>query len=166
MICFVEFFRNADGLYEAGQTVRTACIRALMKRNGVLSSLYRNQSLSSVNEIADDILLLAEDGVVFIRNANCDAICDAVSAAILADNEIPVYFISEYSGSGDGQADCALDEQIGKIIQETADRSELQMDIHEVSPYREEILAIRDYPDPGSGSVSREKEVRKSFVRK
>jgi hypothetical protein len=161
MICFVEFFRNTNGLYEAGQTIRTACIRALMKKNGVPSSVYRNQSLASVNEIADDIMLLAEDGVVFIRNGNCDAICKAVFRAIREENDVPVWFIDGDADDGEEQTDDALNGKIAEIIRASGG-SELREGIREVSPYQEETAALRDLPRYGiwlGGTGERKKEV-------
>ena len=148
MVCFVELFRNENGLVEGVQTVRTACIRAFLQQYGIKTVSYINNSLASVNEVADDIMALANEKYVFIIHENCKLINKAIISFMMSNDDVDIYCI-------DDNQEKILDEVqvIGSNLETDLLKSFSTLEnqaIHEkkvlsnISPYTEKIIPKRE----------------------
>ena len=65
-LCVLEFVRNENGFFVAAQSAATACLRSYLRGRGVHSIAYTDDTLPSLNDLAEDVLSIADDGLVLI----------------------------------------------------------------------------------------------------
>lgn len=146
-ICFVELKRNEFGLVSAMQSLETACIRDYLQKCGVKSSIYVEESMPSINDMAEDILSLSEDVIIFVMHKECEALTTVLVNYIMGLEDIEVCVISE-NPQLEFEYDVTLvnKEVENKLVSMYGNiEMENEVSISKVSPYEDGILLTRDY---------------------
>ena len=70
-ICILKLEKNENGFYIAGQTAESACLRSWLKLNGINSMIDMDDTLPSLNDLAEDVLSVCEDILaIYINEEN------------------------------------------------------------------------------------------------
>lgn len=160
-VCFVELKRNEFGLISAIQSLETACIRDYIKRCDVKSSIYIEESMPSINDMAEDILSLSDDVIIFVVHKECEALVTVLVNYLIEIEDVEVCVISEND-------QLEFDDVV--IINEDAERKLVSMfgnvdkkskvSINTLSPYEDGILLTRDYVKNGIWLGNKETNLR------
>ena len=78
-LCVLEFVRNENGFFVAAQSAATACLRSYLKGRGVHSIAYTDDTLPSLNDLAEDVLSIADDGLVLVANEENKLLVNALA---------------------------------------------------------------------------------------
>ena len=81
-LCVLEFVRNENGFFVAAQSAATACLRSCLKGRGVHSIAYTDDTLPSLNDLAEDVLSIADDGLVLVANEENKLLVNALACRI------------------------------------------------------------------------------------
>ncbi len=140
-ICIVELKKDKNNFFHAGQSIATVCIRDYLKRNGISSMIYMDDSLPSLNDLAEDILSVADDALVFIADEDNCSIVEALIHRIKALEDITIYLMGD---------DTHITEQPErKLIKELTGNENSCISIMECSPYQTGIVLPQDAAEYG-----------------
>ena len=62
-ICILKLEKNENGFFTAAQTAAAACLRSSLKLRGINSMMYTDDTLPSLNDLAEDILSVCDDAL-------------------------------------------------------------------------------------------------------
>ena len=112
-LCVLEFVRNENGFFVAAQSAATACLRSCLKGRGVHSIAYTDDTLPSLNDLAEDVLSIADDGLVLVANEENKLLVNALACRIAQLEDLPIYLL--YGGS---DLNCQAEETVTTIAEE------------------------------------------------
>ena len=146
---FVEIKRNTHGLYEACQSLETANIRAYLKVNGIESSLYVEKKLSSINDVAEDILSVSDEILIFNINENSKELNKVLIRVLMEFGSPEIYLIAE-DKKGFPDAARLLGEDPGRELLKILTGSDISArPAYGISPYEEKTVLLREIADKG-----------------
>ncbi len=146
-ICILELIKNENGFFTASQTVATACLRSYLKCAGISSMIYTDDTLPSLNDLAEDILSVADDAIVLIVNNENAILVNALVVRIASLEDIPLYLVGM-----DKKLRCADLDNV-TVISNTRPEEQLTellggeqpgVVLMECSPYEKQILLPQD----------------------
>lgn len=161
-ICFIELKRNEFGLISAIQSLETACIRDYIKKCDVKSSIYIEESVPSINDMAEDILSLSDEVIIFIVHKGCEALVTVLINYLMEIEDVEVCVISyndQLESDGDvviinKDAEKKLVSMYGNVDKES------EVSINTLSPYEDGILLARDFVKYGIWIGNKETDLR------
>ena len=112
-LCVLEFVRNENGFFVAAQSAATACLRSYLRGRGVHSIAYTDDTLPSLNDLAEDVLSIADDGLVLIGSEENKLLVNALACRIAQMEDLPIYLL--YGGS---DLNCQAEETVTTIADE------------------------------------------------
>lgn len=142
-ICFVELVRDLNGFFNATQTLETACIRTYLKKNGIESMIYIDDSLPVISDMSDDILSLSDEVLVFVVHDDCKDVMRTLISYIRDMEEVELYAIGSHLDLGE-EVMCIDSNPEAVLFQKFSKNAVSDTDIYCVSPYEEKVLSIRD----------------------
>ena len=92
------------------QSAATACLRSYLKGRGVHSIAYTDDTLPSLNDLAEDVLSIADDGLVLVANQENKLLVNALACRIAQLEDLPIYLL--YGGS---ELNCQAEETVTTI---------------------------------------------------
>lgn len=92
------------------QSAATACLRSYLKGRGVHSIAYTDDTLPSLNDLAEDVLSIADDGLVLVANQENKLLVNALACRIAQLEDLPIYLL--YGGS---DLNCQAEETVTTI---------------------------------------------------
>lgn len=145
-ICILELIKNEHGFFTASQSIFTACLRAALKEHNVNSTIYTDDTLASLNALAEDVLSVADDALLLIRNADSDSLVNALTARISELEDVPIILAGpgnalpcmEFSNVSD--AGCYPEKTLPGLLKMTAG----ELSITKSTPYASGILLPQD----------------------
>ena len=93
------------------QSAATACLRSYLKGRGVHSIAYTDDTLPSLNDLAEDVLSIADDGLVLVANQENKLLVNALACRIAQLEDLPIYLL--YGGS---ELNCQAEETVTTIV--------------------------------------------------
>ena len=145
-LCVLEFVRNENGFFVAAQSAATACLRSYLKGRGVHSIAYTDDTLPSLNDLAEDVLSIADDGLVLVANEENKLLVNALACRIAQLEELPIYLL--YGGS---DLNCQAEETVTTIADGAPEEAlaellgaEKGQPLMKCSPYAQQIILPRD----------------------
>lgn len=93
------------------QFAATACLRSYLKGRGVHSIAYTDDTLPSLNDLAEDVLSIADDGLVLVANQENKLLVNALACRIAQLEDLPIYLL--YGGS---DLNCQAEETVTTIV--------------------------------------------------
>lgn len=87
-----------------------ACLRSYLKGRGVHSIAYTDDTLPSLNDLAEDVLSIADDGLVLVANQENKLLVNALACRIAQMEDLPIYLL--YGGS---ELNCQAEETVTTI---------------------------------------------------
>ena len=93
------------------QFAATACLRSYLKGRGVHSIAYTDDTLPSLNDLAEDVLYIADDGLVLVANQENKLLVNALACRIAQLEDLPIYLL--YGGS---ELNCQAEETVTTIV--------------------------------------------------
>lgn len=87
-----------------------ACLRSYLKGRGVHSIAYTDDTLPSLNDLAEDVLSIADDGLVLVANQENKLLVNALACRIAQMEDLPIYLL--YGGS---ELNCQAEETMTTI---------------------------------------------------
>ena len=93
------------------QFAATACLRSYLKGRGVHSIAYTDDTLPSLNDLAEDVLSIADDGLVLVANQENKLLVNALACRIAQLEDLPIYLL--YGGS---ELNCQAEETVTTIV--------------------------------------------------
>lgn len=149
-ICFVELNRNQAGLINAVQSIETACVRAFMKKCGLNTVIYIEESLSSINDVAEDILSLSDEVIVFVVHEECKAINSTLINYIMDIEDVEICIISKENVEVNESVHFINEAPEKKLVELYNTKIiDQNLNINNVSPYLEGVLLERDFINNG-----------------
>ncbi|MFR9192763.1 MAG: hypothetical protein ACLVLG_06580 [Anaerovoracaceae bacterium] len=130
-ICILKLEKNENGFFIAGQTAESACLRSWLKLNGINSMIYMDDTLPSLNDLAEDVLSVCEDILAIYINEENKVLADALAYRLRELEDIDIVFLS---GS-------KPEEVFYGLLPESSNK---ELSIMEVSPYEQKILFAQD----------------------
>jgi radical SAM protein with 4Fe4S-binding SPASM domain len=146
-ICIVDLKKDKNNFFYAGQSISTACMRDYLRRNEISSMIYMDEALPSLNDLAEDILSVADDAILFIADEDNHFIVWALMRRIRSLEDIPVYFTGE--DSFEAGIIGLTDEPEKKLLKEFTGSEESSIPMMECSPYQSGILLPQDAAEYG-----------------
>lgn len=145
-LCVLEFVRNENGFFVAAQSAATACLRSCLKGRGVHSIAYTDDTLPSLNDLAEDVLSIADDGLVLVANEENKLLVNALACRIAQLEDLPIYLL--YGGS---DLNCQAEETVTTIAEEAPEETlaellgaEKGQPLMKCSPYAQQVILPRD----------------------
>ena len=121
-----------------------ACLRSYLKGRGVHSIAYTDDTLPSLNDLAEDVLSIADDGLVLVANQENKLLVNALACRIAQMEDLPIYLL--YGGS---ELNCQAEGQPLMKCSPDAQRAALQ---HIQQRCRErDVLLVADEVATGFG---------------
>ena len=130
-ICILKLEKNENGFFIAGQTAESACLRSWLKLNGINSMIYMDDTLPSLNDLAEDVLSVCEDILAIYIDEENKVLADALAYRLRELEDIDIVFLS---GS-------KPEEVFYGLLPESSNK---ELSIMEVSPYEQKILFAQD----------------------
>lgn len=166
-VCFVELNRNQAGLINAVQSIETACMRAFMKKSGLNTAIYIEESLSSINDVAEDILSLSDEVLVFVVHEECKELTRTLINYILDIEDVEICIISKENIEVNESVIYINEEPEKKLVELYNTKIiDQNFSINNVSPYTEGILLERDFTNIGLWLGRNNQELRDVSVLK
>ena len=149
-ICFIDLLQNKYGFYEATQTIETASIRSYLKTAGINTSIYLDDSIPSVNDMAEDILSLSDEILIFIWHKTSDRLICALMNHIQNLENIEVYIIGD-AQPGLGENAIIINDNLEEKLAEYLefDIKKESANILSASPYSDKTLLVRQAEKSG-----------------
>ncbi|WP_092478315.1 hypothetical protein [[Clostridium] polysaccharolyticum] len=146
-VCFVELERNEFGLINAVQSLETAYLRDYLMKCDMKSSVYIEDSVPSVNDMAEDILSLSDDIIIFVVHKECEALATVAVNYLLDIEDVEVCVISDSQQLGfDDDVVVIYEDVEEKLVSMYGDEGKAnEVSVQELSPYEDGILLTRDY---------------------
>ena len=145
-LCVLEFVRNENGFFVAAQSAATACLRSCLKGRGVHSIAYTDDTLPSLNDLAEDVLSIADDGLVLVANEENKLLVNALACRIAQLEDLPIYLL--YGGS---DLNCQAEETVTTIAEEAPEETLAELlgaaegqQLMKCSPYAQQVILPRD----------------------
>ena len=145
-LCVLEFVRNENGFLVAAQSAATACLRSCLKGRGVHSIAYTDDTLPSLNDLAEDVLSIADDGLVLVANAENKLLVNALACRITQLEDLPIYLL--YGGS---DLNCQAEETVTTIDDGAPEETLAELlgaaegqPLMKCSPYAQQVILPRD----------------------
>lgn len=145
-LCVLEFVRNENGFFVAAQSAATACLRSYLRGRGVHSIAYTDDTLPSLNDLAEDVLSIADDGLVLIGSEENKLLVNALACRIAQMEDLPIYLL--YGGS---DLNCQAEETVTTIADEAPEETLAKLlgagegrPLMVCSPYEQQIILPRD----------------------
>lgn len=145
-LCVLEFVRNENGFFVAAQSAATACLRSYLKWRGIHSIAYTDDTLPSLNDLAEDVLSIADDGLVLLGNEENKLLVNALACRIAQLEELPIYLL--YAGQ---DMNCQTEETVTTISDDHPEETLAQLlgagegrPLMVCSPYEQQIILPRD----------------------
>jgi hypothetical protein len=146
---FVEIKRNTHGLYEACQSLETANIRAFLKVNGIESSLYVEKKLSSINDVAEDILSVSDEILIFKINESASDLNKVLINVLMEFGSPEIYLITEDKKGFPPAAHFLGGNPESELMEILTGSDKSARPVCEISPYEEKTLLLREIADKG-----------------
>lgn len=149
-ICFVELRKNEFGLIHAVQTIETACIRTFIKRCDLNSVVYVEESMPSISDMAEDVLSLSDEVIVFIVNNECKEVVATLIDYILDIEDVEICVISKENLNVNDNVIFLPKDAEKKLVELYGNRSKAEnLSMNNISPYADGIILARDYTNYG-----------------
>ena len=69
-VCFVNFYKNQNGLWETRYNAESRLYEKYLKSKGINSYAYFEKDITSVVDIAEDITSFSDEAIIFITDNN------------------------------------------------------------------------------------------------
>ena len=123
-----------------------ACLRSYLKGRGVHSIAYTDDTLPSLNDLAEDVLSIADDGLVLVANQENKLLVNALACRIAQLEDLPIYLL--YGGS---DLNCQAEETVTTIADGAPEETlaellgaEKGQPLMKCSPYAQQVILPRD----------------------
>lgn len=143
-VCFVELRRNENGLYEGVQSLETACMRAYLKKYGVDSTVFIEDSAASLNDMADDILTLSDEILVFWVHEEDQEINRALIHTVLDYEEVEIFAAGDGIEGLASEVCCLGAEPEEELLDRMGLEKQPDIRLAGVSPYLDNIILSRE----------------------
>lgn len=151
-VCFIDFVAPAFGLFQAGQTIVTASVRASLKAAGIPSMIHIDEALPSLNDLVEDILSIADRQVAFRIDERNSRLVEAVITKIFMEEELEIVVFGEQIPQDlklDRKVTVLTAEDLPSYYCELAGLNICPPPLLAVAPYAAGILSAHDMENYG-----------------
>lgn len=160
-ICILKLEKNENGFFTAAQTAAAACLRSSLKLRGINSMMYTDDTLPSLNDLAEDILSVCDDALAVYADEENKVLVNALTHRLKELEDIDIVLMS---GAKPEEALMEFLTEDGEAGDDGEAEKAEALPIMEVSPYEQKILLPQDAEKYGiwygRETISGEKEYR------